>query len=435
MENIIWTLVEIIFSILFTAITYLFMQAFLQRKRKLFIVIKISILLGACILTNLVSTFFSDNSIIMICTSVLIAFFIGFAFFQAKIYIIIISAFFSTVAGAMSEIFAAQLVTGTQNVVVNEVTQLTVFRLQGRTLTILFMLIIVLFVSRFRQGKVGLMTTRLMLVLCAMPAISVYITLMLAINIMSSSVSPSVNEIISTISIAFVNVFFFALIELFVRQNENKQKLVLIEAQNEAYKKYIMLLTENQNQLRVMSHDFKQSVHELYLLCKEQNIEVLQNKLLELTGRESANLLVDTGNLMLDSILTAKFETIKSRNIELQYVFKIAPRLDYINTEICVLLGNALDNAIEACAKSDNNKFIGLELSATQEQLLCHIINSIKVAPIVDGGILQTSKADKLRHGIGYQSMSRICHDLGGSISYAFDEKNFNLWIEITFSM
>jgi len=434
MENIMWSSVEIIFAIIFAALTILFMQAFLQQKRSVKLVVRIIVLAMVVIATYISGYYFNDNTIVVTCASILSAFFIGIVFFRVKMVTVILATFCSTLAGAISELMAALLVTSTQEVPLGEVTQHTMYRLQGSTITVLFMLLIILMIKLLRRGRIGYMTTRVIFALCAMPVISTFGTLQYAIYIIRSPYIPTMTEIIPIISIAIINVFFVVFIENIIRQSENTQKLILIEAQNEAQQKYITLLTESQLLIRTISHDFKQQVHELYVLSAEKNIDKLQNRLFELSNRESINLLVDTGNIMLDSILSAKFEIINKHEILLKCKFDIEPDIEYFGTEICTLLGNALDNAIEACLRGENCGFIGLEISATPKQFLCHIINSIGAKPQIDGEKLQTSKDDKILHGVGFQSMSRICRELGGSIIYDFDDKNFYLWIELMFS-
>jgi len=246
--------------------------------------------------------------------------------------------------------------------------------------------------------------------------------------------APTTNEIMPIISIVAVNVLLFILVEILIRQNEKNQKLLLIEVQNDAHITHIKQLTQYQNQIRTMSHDFRQQVQELYTLCVENKSDELQAKLTELSNRRSKDLAMDTGNIMLDSILTSKIEVAEVEKIDFKQKLDVEPELDYINSEICVLLGNALDNAIEACVRSDGDKFIGMELTATPKQFLCHIINTIGATPQADGEFLKTAKQDTLRHGIGLQSMSQICEDVGGTLTYDFNEEHFNLWIKITIS-
>ena len=435
MENLIWVLVEIIFAALFTALTFLFVQAFLQRKRIVHKVLKILVPAIVFIMACIMNTLYIESFIVIICVSTFLAFLLGFVFFDVKTYITAIAAFFSTIAGAISEMIAALLVTSTQNVPIGEVTQFTIYRLQGKTVTVLIMLVFILAIKRFRRGRIGSMNTKVMLALCAMPVISTFIALQLVIHLTGSPHAPTLTDMIPIVSIAVLNVIFFIFIENTIRQNEKTQRMVLIEAQNEAQQMYINLLTENQLQIRTMSHDFRQQVHELHTLCKEKKFDILQDKLFTLSGRESTTLLVDTGNIMLDSILTAKIEIINKNKITLKHKFDITPGLDYLGTEICVLLGNALDNAIEACLREAENRFIGVDISATPDQFLCHIINSIGVKPLTDGSNLLTSKKSNLHHGLGLQSMLRVCRELGGTMTYDFDDKNFNLWIEITLRM
>ncbi|MCL1883957.1 MAG: GHKL domain-containing protein [Defluviitaleaceae bacterium] len=427
----IWEFMEVISAIVNTILILLFLQAFLERERGTYAAVRIFVVLAAISAKFFINYFFSESIVIFSSVSVLAAFFIGLVFFHYKIYITAIAAFFTWLAGAISELAAAFIVTSFQDIPIGDATQFNIYRLQIRTLGTLFLLIIIILIRRFRKSQMGAMTTKVMLSLFVMPIVSALAVQQFVVHLADSSYPPNINEILLLFSIATINVFIFILVEIIMRQSEKSQKLILIEAQNEAHQTHIKQLVQNQRLIRTMSHDFRQQVHELYALCIENNFDELKSKLLELSNRQSETLLVDTKNIMLDSILTSKFEAIQNHEIDFKRKIDIQPELDYIDSRICILLGNALDNAIEACMRSKGDKFIGMELIATPEQFLCNIVNTTGAPPEADGDFLKTSKRDSLRHGIGLRSIRQICDDLGGEMKYIYDENYFKIWVTI----
>jgi sensor histidine kinase regulating citrate/malate metabolism len=294
------------------------------------------------------------------------------------------------------------------------------------------MLVIITLVKIFRKGSMSIANKKTMIVLCSMPFLSILALQQYALHFVAVPYAPTAFEVIPILSLIVINVFVFVLVEMLMRQNEKNQKLLIIEVQNDAHKTHIKQLTKYQKQIRMMSHDFRQQVHEFYTLSAEKQYDKLHVQLTELSNRRSENLIVETGNIMLDSILTSKVELAETHKIDFKKKLDVQAELGYITSEICVLIGNALDNAIEACIRADDNKFIGMELTATPKQFLCHIINTVGITPQTDGKFLKTAKQDSLHHGIGLQSMSQICEDLSGTLTYSYDEEYFNLWIKIT---
>lgn len=71
--------------------------------------------------------------------------------------------------------------------------------------------------------------------------------------------------------------------------------------------------------------------------------------------------------------------------------------------DMCVIFGNALDNAIEACDRMDEtDKNISITIICKDEAILCKVVNS---APKPVNSLLGTSKADKQNHGFGLENI------------------------------
>jgi hypothetical protein len=425
-----WHGIELIFSASTVILTFYFVGAILQNKRDTYAALKFFVIVAALAATFISSSFFRENIFFVLAITFFSAFAFGLVFFRCKIFGASIAAFFTVMAGGVSELIVVFLTASFHGVVISELVQYyTFYHVYARVLIILFMIILVVLAKHFRKGS--MVAANAKTALAVMPIVSIFVLKQFIAHFIELPYAPDIREIIPIISIAVVNIFIFVFVEIIIRQNEKAQKLIIVETQNEAHRSHIELLMQNQNEIRTMTHDFRQQVQELYTLCEEKRYDELSQKLTELSERREKNLLADTGNTMLDSILTSKIEIAAKSEIDFKRELDVEPKLGYINSEICVLLGNALDNAIEACMRSKNEKFIGMELTATQNQFLCHIINTVGTTPQTEGAFLKTSKANSLHHGVGLQSMSQICENLGGKMNYSYDEKYFNVWIEI----
>ena len=433
MENIVFIASEAVFATATTILHFLFIHAFLGKKKNTYFISKIIIAFATPPVIFFTSLLFTESTLILAGVSTAYAFLVAFVFFGNKMGSSLIAAFCSVLFGGLAEIIAAFLITSIQNVPLAEMTQLSLYRLQGRTLTILFMLIVVVLTKRFRKGSIETLKTKSMLILILMPFVSIVIIQLYMIFAVTVTNEPTVYEQIPLFCILVSNIFVFVVIENLSRENEKTQRLMIIESQNEAQKNHLEQLKQNHHQILALSHDFRQQVQELYALCEKKEFEKLQTKLFELTNRRTKNFLIDTGNFTLDAILTSKIEIITNENIHFKKIFDIKPGLEYMESGICVLLGNALDNAIEACARSENDRFIALEIIAEPSQFLCMIKNSVGVVPQAEKKFLITSKKNKLHHGVGLQSMRKICDNLGGTMTFEYDEKYFQLWIKIIF--
>lgn len=109
---------------------------------------------------------------------------------------------------------------------------------------------------------------------------------------------------------------------------------------------------------------------------------------------------IRTGNSALDAILNTKKALAESKGITVDMEVQISNRLPLEPVDVCVIFGNALDNAIEACDRiTQGEKKISLVLVQREGKLLCYLTNTAPINSSKDFSI--TSKSDKKNHGFG----------------------------------
>ena len=124
-----------------------------------------------------------------------------------------------------------------------------------------------------------------------------------------------------------------------------------------------------------------------------------------------------TGNIVVDSLINYKYSMAKELGIEFTSNVFIPTELPFKNENIVIILGNLLENAIEACVKVDNNKYIGLEMGYEKNMLQICIKNSytgeIKKN---SAGDIETTKEDKENHGMGILSIKMAAKEYDGDV-------------------
>lgn len=96
----------------------------------------------------------------------------------------------------------------------------------------------------------------------------------------------------------------------------------------------------------------------------------------------------------------------------------------------CIIFGNALDNAIEACEKiEDNRKFISLKLMSRSNTFIVKIINSSKDDFIVEKKRYLTTKKNKDEHGIGMNSIKNAIEKYDGILNIRYEKNLFEVSI------
>ena len=204
-------------------------------------------------------------------------------------------------------------------------------------------------------------------------------------------------------------------------------RTVQLRAQNKLFVQQIQLCSRQTaeqeatyKELRRLRHDMKNHLTSLMGMIDSGStndardyIENLLNdgKLIK-TGDISR-----TGNIVVDSLINYKYSMAKELGIEFTSNVFIPTELPFKNENIVIILGNLLENAIEACVKVDNNKYIGLEMGYEKKMLQICIKNSytgeIKKN---SAGDIETTKEDKENHGMGIPSIKMAAKEYDGDV-------------------
>ncbi|BDF09344.1 ATP-binding protein [Emergencia timonensis] len=96
--------------------------------------------------------------------------------------------------------------------------------------------------------------------------------------------------------------------------------------------------------------------------------------------------------------------------------------------ELSVLLGNALENAVEGCRKAGKEKYITAKIRYEKHKLIMDIRNPFDGVLWIHSGTLQSTKEEDL-HGYGMKSMQRVVDKYNGYLAYFKEDKEFILQI------
>ena len=185
-------------------------------------------------------------------------------------------------------------------------------------------------------------------------------------------------------------------------------------------------------QIMRMYHDIK---HQLTAVVDAESGDMQKRcagRLLEQAERYEA--IPYTGNAVLDSLLSSKKQAADSKGIALQLMMQ---RMDYgfmDELDLCALLGNALDNAIEAAEKNREDRSIRVKSAVIRDVWVLKVENRFEQEPVREGGRIVSSKADRAMHGIGLQSIQYCAQKYGGRMEITTAEHIFTLRIAVPLS-
>jgi len=142
----------------------------------------------------------------------------------------------------------------------------------------------------------------------------------------------------------------------------------------------------------------------------------------------------ETGSVILDALLNEKQMSAASVNITIVFEGTIPENL-LDPADICVIFGNAIDNAIEACARlpKEEKKVIGIQSSFKKDFLFIIIENPTAEPVQIINNTIATTKENKRSHGIGLRSIRMSAEKYAGVIKLASVDNTFSVAIDLDF--
>lgn len=229
------------------------------------------------------------------------------------------------------------------------------------------------------------------------------------------------------VGIGFVSLLLIVLVILLVRYylSHLVDRRIAVY-QNDLISKQMNEVENMYRQMRGWRHDFHNHIQTMQAFLELGRLEELSGYLVKLNDDlTNVDQVLKTGNVMTDAILNSKLSLAMSKEIKIHAKATVPEELRISAVDLCVIIGNLLDNAMEACSRiSDPEKrFIRIYIGVLKQQLYISITNSTEGIVKQKGGFYHTSKAGM--HGFGLMRIDRIAKRCGGYVNRQSDEGVF----------
>ena len=189
-------------------------------------------------------------------------------------------------------------------------------------------------------------------------------------------------------------------------------------------------LKDMQDQVRGIGHDIKNHCIAINTLINYGDMEGVRDYLASINQEMYAyeKAIYNTGNPIFDALLTDKSIKARKKGIEVVTGFAMKEKIQISNADWCILLGNTLDNAIEACERlTDVPKRITFEARYHKNMLNITIKNTALPPKTREDGLLHTSKEDSANHGLGLKNVLRTVEKYDGVLQTKYQDGWFTL--------
>jgi len=215
------------------------------------------------------------------------------------------------------------------------------------------------------------------------------------------------------IPLAFLAVpVVFAGVRIYIRHAVEQQ---IARYQNDLTRRHCEEVENMYRQTRGWRHDFKSHLQTMQAYLEMGQIQGLEQFIRELTeDYNQVDIALKTGNAMLDAILNSKLSILKAKEIKVDATASVPERIPVSDVDLSTMIGNLLDNSLEACLKlPPEERFVRVYIAKAKENLYLYVMNS------TDGNYrrglgsyLTTKSADD--HGYGLRRIDKVIRKYNG---------------------
>lgn len=434
-DTIIYNISMLIINCTGITIAKYFYDGFFRKKyNSIFINI---LVLSVLIIVSTISSLLLDEINISTFIVFIFYFLILLYGYKGKLHLKAITSIFIVVFSLATEMLTAIILGWVFGFHLDEARKNLVFFIIGAIISKLLLVIIIRIILKIASRNVTTISTRSWLLIILIPITSIYLVINSAYKYILDDVF-SINAIIICSGILFINLITFHLFDSIIKQtDENNQYRIRQNNLLIQQEQYINILTSYEK-VKGIKHDMINHLISLNGYLNNEKYQEAKHYIDNLyENLSNSNSKIISGNIVIDAIINNKKELDLMKDILFETDIKVSNQMMIEDMDLCILLGNALDNAIEACVRIQNtniHKIINLKMRFKNDNLLIQIKNTYdKDTIILKKGkyITAKKKNSDFDSGIGIDNMQKIVNKYYGNFKIEVNEDFFNLNILI----
>ncbi len=200
--------------------------------------------------------------------------------------------------------------------------------------------------------------------------------------------------------------------------------LKLAEYQTEQSRRHLEEVRSIHREMRSYKHDFHNHLQTLKGYLDSGDVDRAREYISSLDEQlMNVDTLLKTGNVSLDAILSAKIAQAKAEGAAVTVKASVPDGLTVSDLELSIVVGNLLDNAIEACHGAAGERFIRIYIGIKGKMLYFSMLNSAGAKQKKTGSLFRTGKSGV--HGFGLRRAEAIIKEHGGWVKYNSEDGAF----------
>lgn len=440
--TLIWNIIQSVITILEIRVCVWMMEKFAEprysgKKQKIVVWI-VTLGVGGFYAINRWTTVYYSRSSILICIIVL-SLAVSWLFIYYRMIAVFIAAIYLLLGGLLDLVIMSvlEMLTQSPGLFVYLDCTINLYRMG-----VMFLSKTLLFVSCwFVQRKIDKtvifhLTGKTVKIICMILCVTTYIAIHTLTVILNTNAGITQDflyrlffymvTVFSLLAIAVITILYYD------KKSQLKLQSVYLDSINYENQRIIKLYREREK----LYHDFKNHLLVLDGLIQGENFDAYREYMEEIKQPFIQKpIRWRTGHDVMDLILNYKVGEAEEQRIHVScHVFGyINFKLEMVDGEVCSLMGNLWDNAIEACKRleKDEQMWIDFEMHIRLDKILIEIANPCHEIYQDAQGVLQTTKMDKQLHGIGIRTIKNITNRHHGYLNYVLCDHTFKVEVMI----
>lgn len=297
---------------------------------------------------------------------------------------------------------------------------------------LVFMLGVVWYLRRFRTDDMQMLPRLYPLLITAICALAVSTQLYSMIKVNPAELEDTaVRGYNLYLGASFLAIILLGYYLYYAIGREHTEKIMLLAQQRRQKldEENMIAAQQTYEALREVRHEIKNHTAYMKTLLEAGDYPAL-NRYFESYQARTSELVhyVSSGNPTVDAVVINYISRTKLYDIQLKTILAVPEQLPYQEADLCSLLSNLLDNAIEAGAASDAQpKVVALSIRPQMDYYMIRVENPVDTRKITPKRrlMLKTTKENPELHGYGTKIIRRIAESYGGTAKFSIEGEKF----------
>ena len=289
--------------------------------------------------------------------------------------------------------------------------------------------LLIFYFITLKTDKSHILSIKESIMLAVVPAIGFIFPLAVFINIQELLPADSYAQavLVAGAFLLLISAFHVAFYNRTITNNKEKYELQLQSKMQDMTKTHITQIHEVYGKLEDLQHGLRNHFGAITGYINAEKINELKAYVEKIT-QDSIDIYTYCKNPVLNALVSAKAKIAREENIEFTVNIALPFALPISDVDLCILVGNLLDNAFEAKENHIHGYYVDLTIKWVDAYCVISCKNkSDKPEDFTSFQNLQSTKTDNEHtHGIGTRQIQKVAEDTGGFVTYKHEAGEFS---------